>query len=696
MGLSQSTQQLEGVMAAPMAPTPPPTALADFQKIKELGRGGNAVVYEAIAPITGERVALKVLHGDLLADPKFLVRFRREVNAASNLHHPNICRVLLWGEEEKTLWLAMELIDGGSVRDLIDDVGRLPPQVAALLTSHLLSALGAAHSAGILHRDIKPANVMITARGQLKLVDFGIAKAGTDATVTETGFLVGTPAYMSPEQAVGRPVDERMDLYAVGVSLHEMLLGKNPYADDAPSQALLRIASEPLPSVFEADPTVPGAVEAVVEHLTARDPADRVRSAADAVAELRPYIDYVDTIHPGLLERFVNARRETAVMLMSEQAELEVARANKLLLGGDANLGAAALALYRATLLSSDADTVEQFRTVCGRANLNFGGPDDEEIQKAKEVYQANRNQAGPVKRVADLYRARGELHKFVVYIRNYLRLRPTDSHARRQLEVVVVGVPPPELGADGRLKTQDILSGIQTGGWAAASTASKEAALQLQQPMPGVRAPQRPIDPRADTALVRAAPHRGPPLPSAEADGITRIRAEGAARVRPGVVADDDSLISTFQEVWAVWGRRLVALLVVLGAFAVVARGITKSIETSVDMTQMVISDNAAAVGAIESNSLSRRQRNLYDDAVAHTNAGEDMKVVVDVNTLLALQPPAELALGGLLMRARARVRLGDRNSARRDFDEFLRQTTLTDPRRAAAKEELDELVRK
>jgi serine/threonine-protein kinase len=699
---SMSTHQLWGSMEPPTAPTTsmPPT-LADFDRHHELGRGGNAVVYAATWRTTGQKVALKIIHGELIADPKYLVRFRREVRAASQLNHPNICRVLAFGEEDKTLWLAMELIDGGSVRDLLNSATRFPPQIAALLTAQLLRALGAAHDAGILHRDVKPANVMVTSTGVLKLVDFGIAKGSDDATVTETGFLVGTPAYMSPEQAIGRDVDERMDLYAVGVSCYEMLIGANPYAEDSPAAALLRIASEPLPSIFAQDATVPGAVEVVIDMLTARNPANRVRSAAEAVAALQPYLDYVEAVHPGLLPLFLNDPIGTCAMLTVERAELEVARAEWLMLGGDANLPAAGLALYRASLLTPTDAIRARLQLVSGRANLGFGAPDDDDLLRAKQVLSTGPNQAGPVKRVADLYRARGEIHQFVVYMRRYLRLRPNDSHALHQLEVCVVGVPVPAVGPDGRLPTRDILAGVRTGGWASASDSRKERALLLQQPLPSVQAPTVPAptasrEPPATALVQRLVEPTTPVDADTSKASAARARIEAAARQRqmtPEPAGGTGSLLETARDLWGSWGRPLT----VVGAFLLVLAGIARltmrTVEASIDATQMVLGDNTAAIGAIERNDVARRQANFHADAVVHYNAGDFMKVVVDVNALLASVPPAELALDGLLMRARARVKLRQSEAARRDYDEFVQQTPLTDPRRSVAMDELNAL---
>ena len=690
----------------PPEPTAPSAVeLSDFVRGVELGRGGNAAVFLADWTSESKRVALKVIHGELVGDPKYIARFRREVNATSRLQHPHICRVHAFGEEgQKTLWLAMELIEGGSVRDLVDSCGRLPPQVAAVLVDQLLDALGCAHTNGILDRDIKPANAMVNRDGNLKLVDFGIAKGQEDATVTETGFLVGTPAYMSPEQAVGRPVDERSDLYAVGVSFYEMLVGKNPYAEDAPSQALLRIASQPMPEVFESDASVPGALELVLEGLTARHVEDRYRSAEDARRDLRLYLDYVDEVHPNLMARFVADPIAVAAELRQAQAELETARAERLLLAGDANLPAAGLALYRATLLSDEARIVDRYLTVCGRGKLNFSGDDgdDDAIREAKGIAATSPNPAGALKRVADLYRARGNIHRFIVYIRRYLRLRPTDSHALKQLEVCVAGILIPDLGQNGALQTRDILAGVKTGGWAAVPEARKEAAILLQQPSPSVLTSRQKVpDPLVNGLQTNARAAETQHLQRRQ-DGqkgedlrgrIGRAAAEEAQRGRSAEPAAE-GLGDVFAAVWGSWGRYLLVAGLFLGAFAVVTKFMSKAVSTSVDATQMAISDNQLAVGNIERNDKLRRAGNMLKDAREHYNLNDNMKVIVDVNRLEAADAPADMVLDGILLRARARAKLGQRDAARKDYERFVRQTPLSDENRAKAMDELTALA--
>lgn len=704
----QPTQQLFGGKALPSTEELPkkpavaeaeqaPTsgaALHDFILHEKLGAGGNATVHLATWKSTGEKVALKIIHGDLAADPKYLARFRREVRAASQLKHPNICNVFAWGETDGKLFMAMEVIQGGTLRDLIERAEGLPPQVVAVVMTQLLSALGVAHEAGILHRDIKPANAMVTKDGVLKLVDFGIAKGQDDATVTETGFLVGTPAYMSPEQAVGREIDARSDLYAAGVCMFEMLIGENPYANDAPSQALLRIASEAIPSVFELNPTVPGVVEAVFERLVERNLDERYTTGREAVNDLRPYLAFIDELHPELLREFVADPPKTKALLLQEQAELEVARAERLLLAGEVNLPAAALALFRAQLLQNTVEIAHRFDHVCARGSFRFGDADDDALLTARTAAAQSPNPAGPLKRLADLYRARGDIHLAVVFLRRYLREKPGDSHAQHQLELCVAGVPSPTLGPEGKLQTRDILAGVKTGGWASVAPARKELALSLQQPKPGVRSkagrePQRQLP--TETSVLRK---------SQDATQDMKSRVTAAARQMPrspagatGARSDDDDLAAIVASFWERFGRRMFVASIFLGGFAVIVWLFTTVINGSIGATQRALSDNTVAVGDIERNDAARVQDNLMNDAIAAENNGDWNDAVTAVNRLLATRPAASVGLNALLIRARCRLQLNDREAARRDFNEFMKQTPLTDPRRVAIKAQLDEL---
>src|SRR3954464_11608359 len=214
-----------------------------YRAVKRLGAGGMAEVWCAEDEVLGRRVALKLLGGRFVEDPEFRERFRREAQAAAGLAHPNIVSIFDRAEWDGTPYIAMELVDGRTLKELVTERGPLPPSVAVNFVEQVLRALGYAHQRGIVHRDVKPQNVIIDAEGQAKVADFGIARAG-HSEMTQTGAIVGTVQYLSPEQAQGQPVDRRPDLYSAGVVLYELLTGRVPFDGEAPVSIALKHVSE--------------------------------------------------------------------------------------------------------------------------------------------------------------------------------------------------------------------------------------------------------------------------------------------------------------------------------------------------------------------------------------------------------------------------------------------------------------------
>jgi serine/threonine-protein kinase len=249
-------------------------------------------VYRARHVMLGKAVAVKVIRNGLVTSADVVSRFQREARAASNLNHPNIVTVHDLGQTpDGTLYIAMELIEGGSLHDTLRREGPLPPARAVDILRQVASALSAAHRKQIVHRDLKSHNLMLAAddhgRDVVKLVDFGIAKTFDEATqLTAAGFMMGTPHYMSPEQAAGKPVDRRADIYSLGVILYEMLTGQVPFGRDSLTAVLVKLATElpPRPSAQRPDLTVPPALEAVAMRCLEKNPADRFQSA-DEFAE---------------------------------------------------------------------------------------------------------------------------------------------------------------------------------------------------------------------------------------------------------------------------------------------------------------------------------------------------------------------------------------------------------------------------
>jgi eukaryotic-like serine/threonine-protein kinase len=258
-----------------------------------VGRGGMAEVYRARDIRLDRIVAIKTLRADLARDQIFQARFRREAQSAASLNHPNIVAVYDTGEDMATgvpvPYIVMEYVDGRTVRDLLQDGHRLLPERSLEIIDGVLRALDYSHQAGIVHRDIKPGNVMVTRNGDVKVMDFGIARAMSDAqaTMTQTAQVIGTAQYLSPEQARGERVDSRSDLYSTGCLLYELLTGRPPFTGDSPvAIAYQHVREDPIPP-SRVDPDVPAWADAIVLKAMAKSPADRYQTAADMRADLQ-------------------------------------------------------------------------------------------------------------------------------------------------------------------------------------------------------------------------------------------------------------------------------------------------------------------------------------------------------------------------------------------------------------------------
>ncbi|GGS37349.1 putative serine/threonine-protein kinase [Streptomyces griseoviridis] len=262
-----------------------------------LGRGGMAEVYHAHDTRLGRQVAVKTLRADMARDPSFQARFRREAQSAASLNHPAIVAVYDTGEDYidgvSIPYIVMEYVDGSTLRELLHSGRKLLPERTLEMTIGILQALEYSHRAGIVHRDIKPANVMLTRNGQVKVMDFGIARAMGDAgmTMTQTAAVIGTAQYLSPEQAKGEQVDARSDLYSTGCLLYELLTVRPPFVGDSPvAVAYQHVREEPQPpSVF--DPEITPEMDAIVLKALVKDPNYRYQSADEMRADIEACLD---------------------------------------------------------------------------------------------------------------------------------------------------------------------------------------------------------------------------------------------------------------------------------------------------------------------------------------------------------------------------------------------------------------------
>src|SRR4051795_2570162 len=252
---------------------------------RKLGSGGMAVVFLAEDQELGRPVALKLLDDRHAADEQFVERFRREAQSAAGLNHPSIVSIFDRGRAEGTYYIAMEFLDGRTLKELLVRNGPTPIPIAIDYARQILGALSFAHRNGIVHRDIKPHNIVVGGDGRLKVTDFGIARSGA-SQMTEAGSIVGTAQYLSPEQARGAPVDPRSDLYSLGIVLYEMLTGSVPFTGETPVEIAMKHLSQVPEPPSDLRPDVPHDLDAVVMRALAKDPEQRYASAQEMDADL--------------------------------------------------------------------------------------------------------------------------------------------------------------------------------------------------------------------------------------------------------------------------------------------------------------------------------------------------------------------------------------------------------------------------
>ncbi len=267
------------------------TVIEKYEVLEKIGEGGMATVYRGRHTTLDRTVAIKLMHPHLSSSEKNRERFAREARAIETLRHDNILRIFDYsGPDSERCFIVTEYIQGPTLRALLDDVGAMMPEPAALVAQELCRALEMAHNQGIVHRDIKPENIMLDARGRVKLMDFGIARIADDSHVTMTGALVGSPAYMSPEQATGEEVDRRSDLFALGTVLYRMVTGTLPFRGGNPSVVLKNIIETTYDDPTERVPSLDPAVASIIARCLLREPGDRFEDAGQVREELEAFL----------------------------------------------------------------------------------------------------------------------------------------------------------------------------------------------------------------------------------------------------------------------------------------------------------------------------------------------------------------------------------------------------------------------
>ena len=344
-----------------------------------IGRGGMGEVYEAEDTVKGRIVALKLLPDSLSHDPVFRERLQREARAAGQLQEPHVVPIHDYGEIDGILYVDMRLIDGSDLRSVLVADGAMAPARAVWIVRQVAAALDAAHAAGITHRDVKPENILVTADDFAYLVDFGIANAATDRTLTEKGTAIGTYAYMAPERFSSKPVTEKADIYALACVLHQCLTGEQPFAADSISMLITAHLIEPPPKPSELRPDLPPEFDAIIAKGMAKDAADRYATAGEfaraAAAVLggvdsSPLIHVPSPTHPAHLATVANggvavADQATAAV---EQPPRPPRRNHRALIGGGAAvagvIAVAALVAWLVAKVPEGASTMESTVTI--------------------------------------------------------------------------------------------------------------------------------------------------------------------------------------------------------------------------------------------------------------------------------------------------------------------------------------------
>jgi serine/threonine protein kinase len=298
-------------------PTNPPRIPTDLRPVplappgylieNELGRGGMGVVYKALQRGLNRPVALKMILTIDHADQKDLLRFMAEAEAVAAISHPHVINVFEYGEQHGRPYLAMEYLSGGNLADRLKRTGPMTPDDAAELVAKLARAVAAAHDQGIVHRDLKPANVLFDEVGEPRVSDFGLAKRTGQSELTRTGAVMGTPAYMAPEQAAGQTkfVGPAADVYALGVILFECIAGRRPFDDPDPVALIMQVATENAPRLRRIAPDAPKDLERICQKCMAKDPIDRYPSAIALAEDLTRFVngEPVVAARPGVFDR---------------------------------------------------------------------------------------------------------------------------------------------------------------------------------------------------------------------------------------------------------------------------------------------------------------------------------------------------------------------------------------------------------
>jgi len=297
--------------------------LENYRIVGELGRGGMSTVHKAVQLSLERTVAIKEIHPRFISSPELIARFEREARAIAQLSHPCIVQIFDYIHQDASHYMVMEFIQGNDLKSTIERCGQLSPLQVVAIGVRVSAALAFTHASGIIHRDIKPSNILLTREGQVKVVDFGVARMEEDKEITRTGAFVGTPAYMSPEQVLGERLDGRTDIFSLGVVLYEAMSGEKPFREDERTSAVSRILKTPPPPLRRRVPSLSRQIERIVMRCLVKERDRRIGSMSELNVALRAALPRRERLRPRLLISLAS-KLEEAVAPGGEKRRVDI------------------------------------------------------------------------------------------------------------------------------------------------------------------------------------------------------------------------------------------------------------------------------------------------------------------------------------------------------------------------------------
>ena len=630
---------------------PHPQRVGRFALGRLLGRGGMASVYLATEEGTHRQAAVKLMDPALKKLPDFVQRFMNEAEATASLRHPNIVETLAHGETDGWYYLATEYVDGGNVATLLHDMKELPPVLAGELVCQLLAGLSHAHGKGIVHRDLKPENLLLSAGGILKVGDFGIARSvESGKQLTQTGMLIGTVGYMSPEQARGDTVDQRSDLFAVGIILYELLTGKNPYAAESPATSITRILASAAPPIFAVRPHASIELEGVLDKLLQADVAARFSSSQEAYEALLSFVSERRSTQPTLVAECLRRPTEMRQKLDGQAAEALVAEARVLAKGNSLEQNHAAVKLRHA--LAFAPGHPEATALLATFKGVQFGPTKNPKILELEKYLEKYPDTPQALQQLAQLYKMEGNLLQSAIFQKLYLRQRPTDMYAWSQL-FQLTGERQPKPGSRLGPATAQLVAGVKTGGFAAPhfsppieSRTGLIAPPAMSPPMPGLPAPL----PSPPTTVATVNMPAKSPWPG------RAVRLAVVAALGGGAWLGYRQVSSAFDKAAA---EQKVAAEALARQQAL--------------MEQKLLEERSRAELELKAAEAERESTRLLDEGLKELGDQRFTHAVAALDALLERYPKREAAQRALFFRGKALLGLDKKTDAIRDFTAFL-----------------------